>query len=91
MIAMAMSCKPDLLIADEPTTALDVTVQAQVLEQLNEFRQEADTALIIITHNLGVVARYADYSQDHVRRQNCGGGAHRSRSLKIPSTPTPWA
>lgn len=60
MIAMAMSCKPDLLIADEPTTALDVTVQAQVLEQLNKLRQEADTALIIITHNLGVVARYAD-------------------------------
>ena len=60
MIAMAMSCKPDLLIADEPTTALDVTVQAQVLEQLNQLRKEADTALIIITHNLGVVARYAD-------------------------------
>ena len=60
MIAMAMSCKPDLLIADEPTTALDVTVQAQVLEQLNKLRQESDTALIIITHNLGVVARYAD-------------------------------
>ncbi|MCI8537237.1 MAG: ABC transporter ATP-binding protein [Oscillospiraceae bacterium] len=60
MIAMAMSCSPELLIADEPTTALDVTVQAQVLEQLNLLRQESDTALIIITHNLGVVARYAD-------------------------------
>lgn len=60
MIAMAMSCKPELLIADEPTTALDVTVQAQVLEQLNKLRRESDTALIIITHNLGVVARYAD-------------------------------
>ena len=60
MIAMAMSCDPELLIADEPTTALDVTVQAQVLEQLNQLRQESDTALIIITHNLGVVARYAD-------------------------------
>lgn len=60
MIAMAMSCDPELLIADEPTTALDVTVQAQVLEQLNKLRQESDTALIIITHNLGVVARYAD-------------------------------
>ena len=60
MIAMAMSCRPELLIADEPTTALDVTVQAQVLEQLNKLRREADTALIIITHNLGVVARYAD-------------------------------
>ena len=60
MIAMAMACDPELLIADEPTTALDVTVQAQVLEQLNKLRQESDTALIIITHNLGVVARYAD-------------------------------
>lgn len=60
MIAMAMSCNPDLLIADEPTTALDVTVQAQVLEQLNNLRRRFDTALIIITHNLGIVARYAD-------------------------------
>lgn len=60
MIAMAMSCKPGLLIADEPTTALDVTVQAQVLEQLNGLRAEYGTALILITHNLGIVARYAD-------------------------------
>ena len=60
MIAMAMSCGPDLLIADEPTTALDVTVQAQVLERLNSLRQQFESALIIITHNLGVVARYAD-------------------------------
>ena len=60
MIAMAMSCSPDLLIADEPTTALDVTVQAQVLEQLNNLRKEYGTTLILITHNLGIVARYAD-------------------------------
>ena len=60
MIAMGMSCNPDLLICDEPTTALDVTVQAQVLEQLNRLREEYNTALIIITHNLGIVARYAD-------------------------------
>ena len=60
MIAMAMCCHPKLLIADEPTTALDVTVQAQVLEQLNELRQKEGTALLLITHNLGVVARYAD-------------------------------
>ncbi len=60
MIAMAMSCQPDVLVADEPTTALDVTVQAQVLEQLNQLRADFGTALIIITHNLGVVARYAD-------------------------------
>ena len=60
MIAMAMSCNPKLLIADEPTTALDVTIQAQVLEVMNRLSQEFGTAVIIITHNLGVVARYAD-------------------------------
>lgn len=60
MIAMAMSCNPEILIADEPTTALDVTVQAQILEQLDSLRREYGTALIIITHNLGIVARYAD-------------------------------
>ena len=60
MIAMAMACSPDILIADEPTTALDVTVQAQVLEQMNQLRERFGTAIIIITHNLGIVARYAD-------------------------------
>ncbi len=60
MLAMAMACGPEILFADEPTTALDVTVQAQVLEQLNGLRAEAGSALILITHNLGVVARYAD-------------------------------
>ena len=60
MIAMGMSCSPDILICDEPTTALDVTVQAQVLEQLNGLRSKYGTAIIIITHNLGIVARYAD-------------------------------
>lgn len=60
MIAMAMCCDPDILIADEPTTALDVTVQAQVLEQLSYLSKKSNTALIIITHNLGVVAHYAE-------------------------------
>lgn len=60
MIAMAISCQPDLLIADEPTTALDVTVQAQILEQLDKLRKDYNMSLMIITHNLGVVARYAD-------------------------------
>jgi len=60
MIAMAMCCEPEVLIADEPTTALDVTVQAQVLEQLNHLRKQTGVALIIITHNLGVVAHYAE-------------------------------
>ena len=60
MIAMAMSCNPKLLLADEPTTALDVTIQAQILEVMNRLSREFGTAVIIITHNLGVVARYAD-------------------------------
>ncbi len=60
MIAMALSCNPKLLLADEPTTALDVTIQAQILELLTRLTRELGTAVIIITHNLGVVARYAD-------------------------------
>ena len=59
MIAMALSCNPKLIIADEPTTALDVTIQAQILELMQSLSQQFGTALIIITHNLGVVARYA--------------------------------
>jgi oligopeptide transport system ATP-binding protein len=60
MIAMALSCHPQLLIADEPTTALDVTIQAQVLEIMARLATDLGTAVLIITHNLGVVARYAD-------------------------------
>jgi len=61
MIAMALSCNPSLLIADEPTTSVDVTVQAQLLEIMNNLRKQFGSAVIIITHNLGVVARYVDY------------------------------
>ncbi|WNC12983.1 ABC transporter ATP-binding protein [Brevibacillus brevis] len=60
MIAMAMACEPDLLIADEPTTALDVTIQAQILDLMNELKQTAKTAILLITHDLGVVAEMAD-------------------------------
>src|SRR4030088_3825371 len=59
MIAMALACNPKLLIADEPTTALDVTIQAQILELLNELRQKIDAAIVLITHDLGVVAEMA--------------------------------
>ncbi|MBW1709403.1 MAG: ABC transporter ATP-binding protein [Deltaproteobacteria bacterium] len=60
MIAMGLGCNPKLIIADEPTTALDVTIQAQLLELMKGLTRDFGTALIIITHNLGVVARYAD-------------------------------
>ena len=60
MIAMALACEPKLIIADEPTTALDVTVQAQILDLLQDLSRKARSALILITHDLGVVARYAD-------------------------------
>ena len=60
MVAMALSCNPELIIADEPTTSLDVTVQAQLLELIDDLRTQFGTGVIIITHNLGVVARYVD-------------------------------
>ena len=60
MIAMALACDPKLLIADEPTTALDVTIQAQILELLNELRRNRELAVLLITHDLGVVAEVAD-------------------------------
>lgn len=60
MIAMALSCKPELLIADEPTTALDVTIQAQIIQLLKELREELNMAIILITHDMGLVAELAD-------------------------------
>lgn len=61
MIAMALSCQPKLLIADEPTTALDVTIQAQILELMNELKNKLNTAIMLITHDLGVVAEMSDH------------------------------
>ncbi len=59
MIAMALACNPKLLIADEPTTALDVTIQAQILDLMRELKQKIDAAIVLITHDLGVVAEMA--------------------------------
>jgi oligopeptide/dipeptide ABC transporter ATP-binding protein len=60
MIAMALSCQPEMLIADEPTTALDVTIQAQVLDLMKNLQEELNMAILYITHNLGVIADIAD-------------------------------
>ncbi|MFR2299275.1 MAG: ABC transporter ATP-binding protein, partial [Clostridium paraputrificum] len=61
MIAMGLACKPKLLIADEPTTALDVTIQAQILDLMRKIKKDLNTSILLITHDLGVVAEMADY------------------------------
>ncbi|RLB27265.1 MAG: peptide ABC transporter ATP-binding protein [Deltaproteobacteria bacterium] len=61
MISMALACQPEILIADEPTTALDVTIQAQILKLMKEIREKYNTSIILITHDLGVVAGFCDY------------------------------
>ena len=76
MIAMALACTPDLLIADEPTTALDVTIQAQILDLMRKLKDESETAIILITHDLGVVAEMCDdvvvmYAGQIVERAPC--------------------
>jgi oligopeptide/dipeptide ABC transporter ATP-binding protein len=83
MIAMALSCNPKLIIADEPTTALDVTIQAQILELMKALTTEFGVALIVITHNLGVVARYAD----RVNIMYAGKIIERGTALEIYSNP----
>ena len=60
VIAMALACKPELLLADEPTTALDVTIQAQILDMMQELKEKINTSIILITHDLGIVAEICD-------------------------------
>ena len=83
MIAMALSCKPELLIADEPTTALDVTIQAQILELITKIRNETGTSVILITHDLGVVAG----TTDHVVVMYAGKIMERARTLELFARP----
>jgi peptide/nickel transport system ATP-binding protein len=89
MIAMALSCDPDLLIADEPTTALDVTVQAQILDLIRDLQSEFNSAVIIITHDLGVVAELAE----EILVMYAGRGAEYARAEDIfrrPQHPYTW-
>jgi oligopeptide transport system ATP-binding protein len=83
MIAMALSCEPELIIADEPTTALDVTIQAQILELIKRLKQETGTSVILITHDLGVVAGMAD----HVLVMYAGKIFEQARTTELFSTP----
>jgi oligopeptide/dipeptide ABC transporter ATP-binding protein len=89
MIAMALSCNPDILIADEPTTALDVTIQAQILALLDTLRADFDSAVILITHDLGVVAEFSD----DVLVMYAGRGVERGTKGDIfydPQMPYTW-
>jgi oligopeptide transport system ATP-binding protein len=83
MIAMALSCQPELLIADEPTTALDVTIQAQILELIKKLKQETGTSVILITHDLGVVAGMTD----HVIVMYAGKVFEQARTSELFSRP----
>jgi oligopeptide/dipeptide ABC transporter ATP-binding protein len=89
MIAMALSCNPEILIADEPTTALDVTIQAQIVELIDKLKDDFDSAVIMITHDLGVVADIADeiivmYAGRVVER------AHKRNLFYDPQMPYTW-
>ena len=77
MIAQSLACSPSLLIADEPTTALDVTIQAQILDLLKELQARDGMAIILITHDLAVVRQNRSKRLRHVRRPNCRTGRSR--------------
>lgn len=90
MIAIALACSPSILIADEPTTALDVTIQAQIMDLLNELKKEMNTAIILVTHDLGVVANFAD----RIQVMYAGQVIERGTAKEIfydPKHPYTWA
>ena len=91
MVAMALACDPLLLIADEPTTALDVTIQAQILDLLRSLRDEKRMALLLITHDLGVVAGITDRVAVMYAGRIVETRPHASRSWRRPAIPTPPA
>ena len=89
MIAMALACNPKVLIADEPTTALDVTIQAQILDLILELQRELGTALILITHDLGIVAETAQrvivmYAGRKVEEAECRGAVRPAAASLYP-------
>ena len=87
MIAMALANEPDLLIADEPTTALDVTIQAQILQLLKDLQARLGMALLLITHDLGIVRKMADRVCVMTRGRDRRGGRRRRRSSTRPQHP----
>ena len=89
MIAMALACSPELIIADEPTTALDVTIQAQIVELVKRLQAEFGTAVIWISHDLGVVARLADQRRRHVCRATSSSRRRSTISTPARRIPTP--
>ena len=87
MIAMALACNPKLLIADEPTTALDVTIQAQILDLMRDLKRRVGAAIMLITHDLGVVAEVAERVVVMYARPQGGGGAGRRSCSARRGTP----
>ena len=91
MIALALSCDPSILIADEPTTALDVTIQAQILQRIRDLREQTGAAVILVTHDLGVVADIADRIAVMYAGPHRGEGHARRHLLRPPASHTPGA